>query len=181
MKVDTFLQLLNLTPQKVNSDVAAYNKGQPYPPPPPPVGLEAIGELADMIYHGNYKDYAALASVQQIDFQQGRYTKLVMRLAPLSRKERIATLVKGLTADKNYDADAELRLATDEGVAAGQEAITQLGRMDKNRADYTQESFHNLFRLIIYTKPPEVEALRAYYKTDTDAKFDEDALAYLQP
>lgn len=177
-KVQTFLQVLDLTPQKINSDVAAYNKTQTYPVP---LALTASVELADMIYHGTYRDYASLPSVQQVDFKQNSYTNLLMHLAPMSQKDRIAAMVKDLTADKKWNADAELRLAADEGVAAGQAAIAQIGRMDQNRAGYSQESFHTLFRLIRYTQPPEIEAVRARYKTDADTKFAEDALAYLQP
>lgn len=181
VKVDTFLQLLNLTPQKVNRDVVASNKPQPYPSPPSPIGLVAMGELVDMIYHGNYKDYADLPSVQQIDFKQNGYTNMVMRLAPLSRKERIATLVKDLAADKNYDTDAELRLATDEGAAAGQEAVAQLGRMEQNRSSYTKANFHQLFVLISQTHPPEMKAVRTWYSADPDIKVAENAYGYLQP
>ncbi len=179
-KVDIFLQLLNLTPQKINHDVAEYSnsKNTLFPVP---LSLTAMGELADMIYHGAYQDYVALPVVQQIDFRLNSATALQMRLAALSHKDRIAAMVKDLSGDRNEYTDAEVRFAADEGVEAGQEAVAQLSRMAMHRESYTKKNFKNLFLLIHYTQPPDMKAVRTWYIADPDVGIAEDAYTYLQP
>ncbi len=179
-KVDTFLQVLNLTPQKINREVGEYNRRNSTLDPAP-LALTAMGELADMIYHGVYQDYAALSAVHQIDFRLNPATALQMRLAALSHKDRIVAMVKDLAGDRNLSTDAEIRIATNEGVEAGQEAVAQLGRMAQNRGSYSKKNFENLFLLIHYTQPPNMKAVRAWYLSDPDPGVAEDAYTHLQP
>lgn len=176
-KVAAFLQALNLTPEKINSDVAEHKKTHTYPEPPEPVGSQSMTEMADMIYHGTYKDYVALPAIQQINFKEDSYTSLLMRLAALPRKDRIAAMVKDLSDDKVKNTDLEMRLAADEGSAAGEEAIAQLARMDQKRASYSRKNYTTLFTLISYTKPPEADAVKQRY--GSDAELAEDAQTYL--
>ena len=176
-KVAAFLQSLNLTPDKINSDVAEYKKTNAYPEP---IGLQAMDEMADMIYHGTYKDYAGLPVIQQINFKEESSTALLMRLAPLSRRDRIAAMVQDLSNAKTSNVDMELRLASDEGPAAGQEAIAQLARMDQSRASYSRKNYLTLFTLISDTKPPEEDAVKQQYEADPDAELSQDAFSYLR-
>lgn len=85
-----------------------------------PVELFAVRELADMAYHDRYRGFASLPDVARVDFNQDDGSALKVRLAPLPREQRIATLVGELSAEQIGDIHALYRaqLLADEGPTA---------------------------------------------------------------
>lgn len=110
----------------------------------------AMCELADVVYEGPYEDYAALPDVARVDFTKDYGLALKMRLAPLSRAERIATMVSELAHKKalRSEEDYEMQLLIDEGLPAGAAIAAQLREMDKHRDQYTHAGFAALFRVL---------------------------------
>jgi len=103
-KVTRFYQELGLTPENINAAVALYAEQKrsslkaaklvsDSPGPNRPVEIFVLNELADMVYRGRYQDYASLPQVSQVDFRQDTGVALKMRLAAISREQRVTTLI----------------------------------------------------------------------------------------
>lgn len=135
----------------------------------------AMRELADMVYEGNYQDYASLPEVSGVDFTRDYCSVLKMRLAPLSRQDRLRTLIQELshkTVLKNED-DFEIQLAINEGLAASRAAAAELRKMDMHREQYDQVKHHTgftaLLRVIWGVGDQDQAALIEHFTTDTNA------------
>lgn len=117
-----------------------------------PLGVYAIRQLADMVYQGNYQDYATLPGISRIDFQDDYPSALKIRLAVLPKQQRLQTLITELShstvgkEERNYD----LQLAINEGFVASRAAAEELKRMDEDRAAYNQVSHHSGFVSMFY-------------------------------
>lgn len=162
-KVNQYYTELQLTSSDLNNGLAAYRTPQVdtngmavYSTGPRAISVEvyAVGELADMVYHGSYKDFASLPGIAQVNFQQDYQSALKMRLAPLSPSERLRTMIQELahkTALRAED-DYEIQLAINEGPIASRSAAAELRKMDMDRAGYNQVNNHAgfaaLFRII---------------------------------
>lgn len=130
-EVQRFFQELGETPESLNAAVSAYevNDRQHLEATKliseqrhlnAPVELYALRELADMAYHDLYQGFAALPKVAKVDFTQDDEAALKIRLAPLSREQRIKALVEELGQEEMEDRHALRRaqLLADEGPAA---------------------------------------------------------------
>ena len=129
--VRQFYQELGHTPDTLNAAVAAYeaqNKRhlQASRLDPDvldnavPVELCAVRELADMAYHDRYRGFTSLPDVARVDFAQDAGAALKVRLAPLSRGQRVAALVEEISQEKIGDGQVVRRaqLLVDEGPSA---------------------------------------------------------------
>ena len=107
-------------------------------------------EIADMVYQGDYNDYAALPTASQLNFQTDFASALKMRLAPLAKADRVKAMVEDLAhvqylgSDQNY----EMQLLDDEGLLASHAITAQLHQMDGHRSLYPREGFESLFRAL---------------------------------
>lgn len=124
-KVARFYKELGLTPADLNKAEAWFQpqRLQRLPsgsPVPAPIGADAVQQLADMVYRGNYADYAALPGVSQVDFGPDYGAALKMRLAPLSQQQRISTMIQELANKTTWSLldNLETQLLVDEGKAA---------------------------------------------------------------
>lgn len=129
-QVKRFYQELGLTPSGINTAVASYRialaqfrahfAGFHIPGPPAPLELYAMRELADMIYHGYYSDYAGLAEVSQTNFALDPGAGLKLQLAPLSPEQCTNALIKTLSSEKITAEESSYarQLLADEGNAA---------------------------------------------------------------
>lgn len=130
-QVKSFLQELGETPEGLNAAVAVFDtqerqhevvtqtasEGHSLSPP---VELYAIRELADMAYNSEYKGFASLQIVSRVNFGQDKGAALKVRLAPLSRIQRIQTLTSEVGQEAYEDEHARQRsqLLADEGETA---------------------------------------------------------------
>ena len=154
-KIRRFYQELNLTPNGLNSSLVVYNsrpRGSMSGNSPHPVGVYAVRELADMVYQGSYTDYSSLPQVTGIDFNSDYPSALKIRLAPLTKSERLSTLIQELSHrtvginERNYD----LQLAINEGTSASNAAAAELKIMDNHRIQYNQVTHHSGFVSMFY-------------------------------
>ena len=176
-KIKRFYQELGLTPNDLNASLVVYNtrpKGNMSGNFPHPTGVYAVRELADMIYQGSYSDYSSLPEVTSINFSSDYPSALKMRMAPLTKSERLSTLIQELSHrtvginDRNYD----LQLAINEGTSASNAAVAELKVMDNHRALYNQVMHHSGFVSMFYiiagvgdqSQIPVIE----HYLTDQD-------------
>ncbi len=165
-KVRRFYKELQMTPADLNDALISY-----YPPlvpqmkpksgerlvwppadtsPSHPVGVYAVRELADMMYHGSYKDCAALPEISQVNFASDYPSALKMRLAPLSPSERLDTMLQELsqkTVLKHWD-DYEIQLASNEGLSASHAAARLLQKMEAHPEQYSEVGFTALVRVM---------------------------------
>lgn len=118
-----------------------------------PVEVFAMQDVADMVYHGSYSAYASLPGVTQLNFQRDEASALKMRLAPLSRADRLNTLCKELAEDKTQALSniCKMQLIADEGSAGSQAVATKLRDMDAHQSLHTNENFRTLFRVLAAT------------------------------
>ena len=129
--VKQFFQELGQTPETLNAAVTAYQlkdrqhleaaKHNPeYRHDSAPVALFAVRELADMAYRDRYKGLTSLPGVARVDFAQDAGAALKVRLAPLSRGQRVATLVEEISRKEMGDNDdlRRAQLLADEGPSA---------------------------------------------------------------
>ena len=142
-KIKSFYTGLNISEASINSSVLATQSNKI-----PSVELYALRNVADMAYHGNYADYAKYLG--NLSFQSDYPAALKVRLAPLSRADRVTALIQDLAATKYWDVrqDYEIQLADDEGSLAANAASAQLKEMDLHPADYPEEAFATLFAVI---------------------------------
>jgi len=130
-EVKCFFQALGQTPERLNAAVAAYEDqdrrhleatrlASDGRHEPVPVELFAVRELADMAYRDRYRGFTSLPDVARVDFGQDDGAALKVRLAPLSREQRIATLVGEMSQEAIGDSHALRRaqLLIDEGPSA---------------------------------------------------------------
>lgn len=113
-----------------------------------PIETYALREVADMAYHGNYANYAKYLS--SLNFQSDYPSALKVRLAPLSRADRVKALIQDLATTKyrGVQQNYEIQLADDEGSFAANLATAQLKEMDSHPADYPEEGFDTLFAVL---------------------------------
>lgn len=130
-QVKNFFQELGETPEGLNTAVAAFHtqerqhamatrtasEGRSLSPP---VELYAMRELADMAYNSEYRGFASLPTVSRVNFGQDKGAALKVRLAPLSRIQRIQTLSNEVGQEVYEDEQARQRsqLLADEGETA---------------------------------------------------------------
>lgn len=130
-EVKRFFQELGQTPERLNAAVAAYNaqdrqRSEATPhiadarQDPTPVELFAVRELADMAYRDRYKGFMSLPDVARVDFRQDDGAALKVRLAPLTREQRLAVLVGEMSQEAigNSHALRRAQLLIDEGPSA---------------------------------------------------------------
>ena len=165
-KIHRFYRELGMTPSDLNEALNAY-----YHPPRTvtntqggpewislpsdsasvhPVGVYAVRELADMIYHGAYKDYIALPEVSPVNFSSDYPSALKVRLAALPPSERLKTMLQELSQKKfltHWD-DYEIQLASNEGLAASDAAANLLGTMEAHPDQYSEIGFTALVRVM---------------------------------
>jgi len=130
----------------------------------------AAREIADMVYRGNYADYASLDAVKQVTGTSDYPCALKMRLAPLSRSARVQALVDDLAHSRVMAVKQwyELQLASDEGTLASQAAAVKLQDMDKHRDEYPREGFDAIFSLLGGAGDATQAALVEHYTHDQD-------------
>ncbi len=163
VKVRAFFRELDRTHTTLNADLYAFRhpaaalneRGQRFfisttGPTTQPVAIYALRQLADMVYHGEFARYAVLPDVVLTHFREDYGSALKMRLAPLSRPERLQTLVEELAhrqvlrGETRYD----MQLAANEGEEAGRLIAAKLEQMEANREGYSGAGFTALFRVL---------------------------------
>ncbi len=183
-KVHGFFTQLGLSPSNVNSDLAAYNSPLPlsnindkdvYVSSSDakrihPVGVYAARELADMIYHGRYEDFAPLPEVSAVNFNEDYASALKVRLAQVPRQNRLTSIIQELShkASLSFNDYYEIQLAVNEGTDASKAAAGELRKMDKNREQYNQVNHHSgftaMFQIIWGVGDKNQAPLLAYFK-----------------
>ena len=130
------------------------------------VELSVLRELADMIYHTRNMDLARAAQALGIRFDQDQPSALKVRLAPLSQKERVDTLIARISESRvgGYEEDYLLQLAANEGTIASRAAAARLKQMMAERSKYDRVGLELLIHLIWFVgdkdQVPLLEALR---------------------
>lgn len=115
-----------------------------------PLGLFAMEEIADMVYHGSYSAYSSVPAVTQLNFQLDEASALKMRLAPLPKADRLNTLCNELSLDQTQALFniCKMQLIADEGLEGSQAVAARLRDMDAHQSAYTYENFRTLFRVV---------------------------------
>ena len=165
-KIHRFYKELGLTPNQLNEALDAYyhppqtvanSQGTPEwvslpsdTAPVHPVGVYAVRELADMMYHGDFKELAALPEVSQINFSGDYPSALKVRLAALPPSERLNTMLQELSQKKvlTHWENYEIQLASNEGLAASDAVATLLKTMEANPSQYADVGFMALVRVM---------------------------------
>lgn len=123
-----------------------------------------------MAYRGNYADYASLDGFTQISSTSDMPSALKLWLAPLSRTQRVQTLIDDLAQSKvlSTKQDYEMQLADDEGTLASQAATAKLQDIDKNRGQYPREGFDAIFSVLSGDGDATQATLVEHYTHDSD-------------
>jgi len=130
------------------------------------IELSVLRELADMIYHKRDLDLARAAQALGIRFAQDAPSALKVRLAPLSQKERVDTLIKQISEARvgGYEEDYLLQLAANEGTIASRAAAARLKQMMAERSKHDRVGLELLIHLIWFVgdkdQVPLLESLR---------------------
>lgn len=129
-------------------------------------------QLADMVYHDSYKDYAALPGIAAVNFSADPPAALKMRLAPLSRPERITAMIYDLTHRTRtvwsaVDND-EVQLLDDEGLDASHAVADQLKTMEQHQGEYKPTAFGAMFSVLNNVGDKEQAPLVYHFKSNPD-------------
>lgn len=180
VKIETFYSNLDLTTDDINTQVADYEnqlaqqlKANTYDGTLlKPLELFAMEDIADMVYHGSYPDYATLSGVAQLNFQLDAASALKMRLAPLAQSQRLTVLTDELSGDTSNDLKNlyKMQLIADEEAAGGKVVAAKLLQMDANKAHYTTENFRTMFRTLVAIGDPSQASLIQHFKSQGDEK-----------
>ena len=139
-KMRTLLSELHLNADKIRADIAAYHpQNDPVDAPRPPLAVFALRQLADIAYLNGYKPDKTAEDINALDFSPVPDAALKMRLAPLSRQQRIAWLLDDITLYKQEYVKAglyEQQLLLNEGPAAGQAIAARLQDMNAHPDKY---------------------------------------------
>lgn len=184
VKVKSIYKELAMTPATLNAALLAFHapkvdeQGRTYisvgGKDIHPIELYVMRELADLIYGGGYKNFADLPEVNQVDFQQDYASALKVRLAPLSRKDRIITIIQELSHKTalTFSDYNEIQLAINEGPIASQVAASELKKMEMHRDQYNQINHHSgftaLFQVIAGVGDEQQAPLVDHFKQDHD-------------
>ena len=178
-KLQIFLNELRMSATDLNSSLLAYQQPEVNSEGRTVIrtgaklktlGITATDEIADMIYHGSYQDYASLPGVAQINFQADYPAALKMRLAPLTREQRIGTMINDLAnktvmrGEDNY----EIQLLVDEGTAASEAAAAKLRQMDANKTSFSGAGFGLLINVIAGVGDMQQIPLLDHFEGDAD-------------
>ena len=162
-KIERFYRELNMNGTNLNAALTDFlapteqvgEDGRTYrqfssSPPLPPIGVYAMRELADIMYHGLYKDYADLPQISGVNFQDDYPSALKVRLASLPQDERLPALINELANKKTLtpNDDYELQLAINEGKPAAELAAQKLLNMEQQHEQYTSAGFGALFNVL---------------------------------
>ena len=146
-KIHVFLQGLGMTIADLNASLSAFQRPEvdasgrriiKSGPRLRSLGVAATDEVADMIYNGSYQDYNSISEVSAISFQADYPAYLKMKMAPLSRPQRIVTMINDLAAknilkeEDNY----EIQLLSNEGLPASNIAAIKLREMEATRSQF---------------------------------------------
>ena len=187
-KTHIFFVELGLSPANLNSDLASYNAPQMsssingkdiYTTSNDasrihPLGVYAAREIADMIYHGRYEDFAPLPQVKAINFDQDYPSALKVRLAHMPQYSRLTTIIQELSHKTmlSFNDYYAIQLAVNEGPDASEAAASELRKMDNHRDQYNQVSHHSgftaMFQIIWGVGDKKQAPLLAYFKNDRD-------------
>ena len=187
-KIQTFFNEIGLSPDSLNSDLVSYNAPQTSTgsdgktvyvvssdaPKIHPKGVFAVREIADIVYHGRYEDYASLPQIQVVRFDQYYPAALKMGLAQVPSENRLAVIVKELSHKTalTFNDYYEIQLAINEGNQASEAAARELRKMDKHREDYDQivhhAGFTAMFKIISGVGDKRQGPLFAYFMKDQD-------------
>ena len=188
VKVHNFFAQLGLSPFDLNSDLTSYNSPQSTSNPNGkdtyilsnsvkkvhPVGVYATRELADMVYHGRYEDFALLPEVNAVDFSQDYASALKVRLAQMPRENRLAAMIQELShrTSLSFNDYYEIQLAINEGTDASEAAASELRKMDRHREQYNQIAHHSgftaMFQILWGVGDKRQAPLLAYFKADAN-------------
>jgi hypothetical protein len=177
-KVSRFYQELNLSPQDLNAALADFQhnysgKLHVTLPQATEVGLDAVDQLADMVYHdapGVATEYASLPGIAALNFAAQPPAALKMRLAPLSKPERIATMIQDMMHKKKWSPleNDETQLLDDEGLDASHAVAAQLKLMEQHRTNFITDDYEVMFGVLYNIGDKEQAPLIAHFKEDAN-------------
>lgn len=179
-KIARFYQELNLTPQQLGpmADLYESHRG-PWSHPLIPVEVYAMREIADMVYHGSFKDYADVPGVAQVDFQHDYAAWIKMKMAPLSPKDQATWLVNDLSHKRaltgSGNEDCEMHLAAELGVPAGEAAAATLEDVKVRQSEYTAAGVEALLSIVSATSNPASQPLHDYFKNNANPNIANEA------
>ena len=127
-------------------------------------------EIADMVYHQYNPQFISLPDVAALATSLDYPSALKMRLAPLSRAERIRTMITELAQQSKLTINDyfEVQLLADEGLAASPAIVAKLQQMDANRQQYKPMGYEALFDSLEGIGDKEkLPALRSFQKDKT--------------
>lgn len=179
-KIEGFYSNLGLTSDDINTRVEVYQsdlsqqlKANMYDGTLlKPLELFAMEEIADMVYHGSYSDYASLSGVARLNFESDDASALKIRLAPLTQPQRLTTLIDELANDASDDTKNlyRMQLISDEGVAGANAIAIKLRQMDANKPKYSRENFRTMFRTLVAIGDASQIPLVGHFKAQGDEK-----------
>lgn len=147
-KVSAFCSGLGLSADQLNGATASLQSESSKQSLP--LQIIALREIADMAYLGNYNDYAALPAIKQLNFTPDYPSALKIRLAPLTKADRVKTMIDDLAHTQSVGPKQkyEMQLLDDEGVLASRAAAAQLQQMNSHRDQYPREGFEAIFSVL---------------------------------
>lgn len=139
-KMRGVLAELKLDAAKIKAAIAAYQQDkqrlyfQQWP-----VEAYALRQLADIAYLNGYKPDKSAEDINALDFSPVPDAALKMRLAPLSRSQRIAWLVEDVSVKHDYSISGphEAQLLLNEGADAGRAVAVRLQDMSVHPDRYS--------------------------------------------
>jgi hypothetical protein len=136
-----------------------------------------LREIADLVYRNPTGAAAALPEVQALNFAADFPSALKMRLAPLTRAQRVAWLVNDLAhkAILREEVYYEYQLAVDEGPVTSRAIAEKLKEMDAHREDYPVNGYCALFAVLLGIGDKADAAVVEPYLHDSDPRISRDA------
>jgi hypothetical protein len=146
-KVSHFLSTTKLSKTRIEEAAGAFHARGGAGEQQTPFEVYALRQMADFVAEGCEAGVPNAASVAGMNFSLDHATQLKVRLAPMSKKQRIDWLIESIARKKVIRGEDyyEVRALADEGTEAVEPILAKLRTLKSNREGYTYTGISTLF------------------------------------
>jgi hypothetical protein len=149
-KVNHFLSTTKLSKTRIEEAVRAFHARGGAGEQQTPFEVYALRQMADFAAEGYEAGVPNAASLAGLDFSLDHAAQLNVRLAPMSKKQRIDWLIESIARKKVMTGEDYylVRALADEGTEAVEPILAKLRILKSNREGYSYPGIKTLFRVL---------------------------------
>jgi hypothetical protein len=181
-KVNHFLSETRLSKTRIEQTVRAFHAQGGAREHQTPYEVYALRQMADFVAEGYEAGVPNAAATTGLDFSLDPATQLKVRLAPMSKTQRINWLIESIARKKAIRGEDyyEVRALADEGTEAVAPILTKLRILKSNREGYEYPGISTLFNVLACIGDQSAIPVVRSFVGDSDKWLDHYARQQLQ-